>query len=60
MQNVNKSFIKTKIFHKDVITLINIYEAKIQIRDGVAREHVFIQIFYTFLKIFQNVIIKLL
>ena len=59
LRDVDKSFIKTKIFQKDVTTFINIYEAKIRVRDGVAREHVFIQIFYTFSKIFQNVIVKL-
>ena len=60
LQNVDKSFVKTKVFQKDVITFINIYKVKIQIRDDVAREHVFIQIFYTFSKVFQNVIVKLL
>ena len=59
LRDVDKLFIKTKIFQKDVITFINIYEAKIRIRDGVAREHVFIQIFYAFSKVFQNVIVKL-
>ena len=59
LRNVNKSSVKTKIFQKNVITFINIYEAKIRIRDDVAREHVFIQIFYAFSKIFQNVIVKL-
>ena len=39
---------------------INIYKTKIQIRDDAAREHVLIQIFYAFLKIFQNIIVKLL
>ena len=38
---------------------INIYKIKIRIRDDVAREHVSIQIFYTFSKIFQNIIVKL-
>ena len=42
-----------------MITFINIYETKIQIRDDVACEHVFIQIFYAFSKVFQNVIMKL-
>ena len=42
-----------------MITSINIYETKIQVRDGVAREHVFTQIFYAFSKISQNVIVKL-
>ena len=59
MRDVNKSFIKTKVFQKDVITFMNIYEAKIRIRDDVAREHVFIQIFYVFSKIFQDIIMKL-
>ena len=59
LQNVDKSFIKTKVFQKDVITFINIYEAKIRIRDDVACEHVFIQIFYAFSKVFQNIIIEL-
>ena len=59
LQNVDKLFVKTKVFQKDVITFINIYKTKIRIRDGVAREHVFIQIFYTFSKVFQNIIIKL-
>ena len=48
-----------KIFQKDVITFINIYKVKIRVRDGAAREHVFIQIFYAFSKVFQNVIVKL-
>ena len=43
-----------------MIIFINIYEVKIQIRDDVARKHVFIQIFYAFSKVFQNVIVKLL
>ena len=60
LKNVDKSFIKTKVFQKNVITFIDIYEAKIRIRDSVAREHVFIQIFYAFSKVFQNVIMKLL
>ena len=59
LRNVDKSFIKTKVFQKDVTIFISIYEVKIQIRDNVAREHVFIQIFYVFSKIFQNVIVKL-
>ena len=59
LRDVDKSFIKTKIFQKDVITFINIYEAKIRVRDDAAREHVFIQIFYAFSKLFQNVIMKL-
>ena len=42
-----------------MITFINIYEAKIRVRDDAAREHVFIQIFYAFSKVFQNVIVKL-
>ena len=42
-----------------MITFINIYEVKIQICNNVAREHVFIQIFYTFSKIFQNILITL-
>ena len=42
-----------------MITFINIYEIKIRVRDGVTREHVFIQIFYMFSKVFQNVIVKL-
>ena len=57
--NIDKSFIKMKVFQKAVTTFINIYKIKIQIRDDVARKHVFIQIFYTFSKIFQNVIMKL-
>ena len=52
LRDVDKSFIKTKIFQKDVITFINIYKAKIRVRDDVAREHVFIQIFYAFSKVF--------
>ena len=59
LQDVDKSSVKAKIFQKDVITFINIYEAKIRVRDGVAREHVFIQIFYAFPKVSQNVIVKL-
>ena len=42
-----------------MITFTNIYEAKIWIRDDIAREHVFIQIFYAFSKIFQKIIVKL-
>ena len=42
-----------------MITFINIYKAKIRVRDDVAREHVFTQIFYAFSKISQNVIAKL-
>ena len=42
-----------------MITFINIYKAKIRVRDNVAREYVFTQIFYAFSKVFQNVIIKL-
>ena len=60
LQSVDKSFVKTKVFQKNVITFINIYEAKIRVRDGAAREHVFIQIFYAFSKVFQNIIVKLL
>ena len=60
LRNVDKSFIKTKTFQKDVITFINIYETKIRVRDDAAREHVFIQIFYAFSKVFQNVIVRLL
>ena len=41
LRDVDKLFIKTKIFQKNVITFINIYKAKIRIRDDVAREHVF-------------------
>ena len=59
LRNVDKSFIKTKVFQKDVTTSINIYEAKIRVRNGVAREHVFTQIFYAFSKVSQNVIVKL-
>ena len=59
MQNIDKLSVKTKIFQKNVITFINIYKVKIRIRDDVAREHVFTQIFYAFLKVFQNVIVKL-
>ena len=43
-----------------MITFINIYETTIQIRDDVARGHVFTQIFYAFSKVFQNVNLKLL
>ena len=60
LRDVDKSSVKTKAFQKDVTTFINIYEAKVRIRDGAAREHVFIQIFYAFSKVFQNVIMKLL
>ena len=49
LRDVNKLFVKAEVFQKDVTTSINIYEVKIRIRDGVAREHVFIQIFYVFL-----------
>ena len=59
LRNIDRSSVKTKAFQKDVITFINIYEIKIQVRDGVAREHVVIQIFYAFSKVFQNVIVKL-
>ena len=59
LRSVDRLFIKTKVFQKDVITFINIYEAKIRVRDNVAREHVFIQIFYAFSKVSQNVIMKL-
>ena len=59
LRDVDKSFIKTKVFQKDVTTFINIYEVKIRVRDGVAREHVFTQIFYAFSKVSQNVIMKL-
>ena len=59
LRDVDKSFVKAKVFQKDVTTFINIYEAKIRVRDGVAREHVFIQIFYAFSKVFQNVIVRL-
>ena len=59
LRDVDKSSVKTEIFQKDVITSINIYEAKIRIRDDVARKHVFIQIFYAFPKVSQNVIVKL-
>ena len=59
LQDVDKLFIKTQFFQKNVITFINIYEAKVQIRNDVGREHVFIQIFYTFSKVFQIVIVKL-
>ena len=57
--NVDRSSVKAKVFQKNVITFINIYEVKIRIRDDVAREHIFIQIFYAFSKVFQNVIVKL-
>ena len=60
LRDVDKLFIKIKIFQKNVITFINIYKTKIRIRNDVAREHVFIQIFYIFSKVFQNVIVKLL
>ena len=60
MRNVNKSSVKAKIFQKKMIIFINIYKAKIRVRDNVACKHVFIQIFYAFSKEFQNVIIKLL
>ena len=60
LRNVDKSFVKTKAFQKDVIIFINIYKAKIRVRDDAVREYVFIQIFYTFSKVFQNVIVKLL
>ena len=59
MQNVDKLSIKVKTFQKNVITFINIYKAKIRVRNDVAREHVFTQIFYAFSKVFQNVIVKL-
>ena len=59
LQDVDKSSVKTEVFQKDVTTFINIYEAKIRVRDDVAREHVFTQIFYAFSKVFQNVIVKL-
>ena len=59
LRNVDKSSVKAKVFQKNVTTFINIYEVKIRIRDGVAREHVSIQIFYAFSKISQNVIVKL-
>ena len=59
LQDVDRPFIKTKVFQKNVITFINIYKAKIRVRDDVAREHVFTQIFYAFSKVSQNVIIKL-
>ena len=52
LRDVDKSFVKAKAFQKDVITFINFYKAKIQVRDDVAREHVFIQIFYVFSKVF--------
>ena len=52
LRDVDRLFIKTKVFQKNVITFINIYETKIRVRDDVAREHVFIQIFYAFLKVF--------
>ena len=42
LRDIDKLFIKTKIFQKDVITFIDIYEAKIRVRNSVAREHVFI------------------
>ena len=42
LRDIDKSFIKAKIFQKDVIIFINIYKTKIQVRDGAAREHVFI------------------
>ena len=42
LRNVDKLFIKTKIFQKDMTIFINIYETKIRIRNDVAREHVFI------------------
>ena len=59
LRNVDRSSVKTKVFQKDVITSVNIYKTKIRIRDGAAREHVFIQIFYAFSKVFQNIIVKL-
>ena len=44
---------------KKMTIFINIYKIKIRVRDDVAREHISIQIFYAFSKIFQNIIVEL-
>ena len=60
LRNIDKLFIKTKIFQKDIITFINIFKIKVRVRNRVAREHVFIEIFYVFSKVSLNIIVKLL
>ena len=37
---------------------VNAYEIMIKLRDDTNREHISTQIFYAFLKMFQNIIIK--
>ena len=39
--------------------LVNAYEIMIKLRDDANREYILTQIFYAFLKMFQNIIIKL-
>ena len=38
--------------------IVNAYKATIKFIDDVNRKHILMQVFYTFSKIFQNIIVK--
>ena len=51
--------VKAKVFQIDLTRLINVYKATIKLINDADREHISTQIFYTFSKISQNIIVKL-
>ena len=50
--------VKAEIFQIDVTHFVNAYECMIKLHDDVNREHISTQVFYIFLKMFQNIIMK--
>ena len=51
--------VKTKVFQIDLTRLINAYKMMIKFVNDVDREHISTQVFYTFSKMSQNIIVKL-
>ena len=59
LRSADLSMLKAKIFNKIKCRFIEIYIVELKIRDDREREHVSTQIFYSFLEMTHNIIVKL-
>ena len=58
MKRIEHSLVKAETFNISSIQFVNIYKTTIKLYNGVDREYIFMQIFYTFFKIARNIIVE--
>ena len=59
LRNVDLSILKAEAFNKIKCRFIENYTVELKIRDDREREHVSTQIFYSFLEMTHNIIVRL-